>query len=65
MARRSVNDVIETAISLAKIDHPDVGYGTTWDQRIMTHEESALLTKAVLLALQKEGYLITPREDDI
>ena len=63
MARRTVDDVIEAAISEAKFDHPDVGYGTTWDQRIMTKEEISLFTKAVLSALKKEGYVITRLED--
>jgi hypothetical protein len=64
MAKRSVEDVIETAISQAKTEHPDVGFGTMWDQRVMTKEESALLTKATLVALEKEGYVITALEDD-
>jgi hypothetical protein len=55
MAKRSVEDVIETAISQAKIEHPDVGFGTTRDQRVMTKEESALLTKAALVKSEHPG----------
>ena len=63
MAKPSISDVIQSAIQTAKIDFPNAGDGTTWDQITMSLEESALLTKAVLSALKKAGYEIVPPKE--
>jgi hypothetical protein len=64
MPRRSIGDVIETAVAHAKINYPNTESGTVWDQHVMSTEEAKLLTKAVLIALHEEGYVIAPAPEE-
>ncbi len=62
MAKRPFEEVIRSALETANTDYPNVGDGTTRDQHIMGREISGHLTRAVLIALEREGYVITATE---